>query len=79
MGSSKQIIANMLAAGGITINGGNPWDMQVHNEKLYDRILSDGSIGFGESYMEGWWDCENLDDLFFRIQYHRVDKMVPQI
>ncbi len=78
MGSSKQIIANMLAAGGITINGDNQWDMQVHNEKLYDRILSDGSTGFGESYMAGWWDCENLDDLFFRIQYHRVDKMVPQ-
>jgi cyclopropane-fatty-acyl-phospholipid synthase len=78
MGSSKQIITNMFAAGGITINGDNPWDMQVHNEKLYDRILSGGSIGFGEAYMDGWWDCEQLDDLFFRIQYHRIDKMVPQ-
>jgi cyclopropane-fatty-acyl-phospholipid synthase len=78
MGSSKQIITNMFAAGGITVNGDNPWDIQVHNEKLYDRVLSSGSIGFGESYMDGWWDCENLDDLFFRIQYHRVDKMIPQ-
>jgi cyclopropane-fatty-acyl-phospholipid synthase len=78
MGSSKQIITNMFAAGGITVNGDKPWDMQVHNEKLYDRILSGGSIGFGESYMDGWWDCDNLDDLFFRIQYHRVDNMIPQ-
>jgi cyclopropane-fatty-acyl-phospholipid synthase len=78
MASSKQIITNMFAAGGITLNGDNPWDMQVHNEKLYDRVLSSGSIGFGESYMDGWWDCQQLDDLFFRIQYYRVDKMIPQ-
>jgi cyclopropane-fatty-acyl-phospholipid synthase len=77
MGSSKKIITNMFASGGIAINGTNPWDMQVHNEKLYDRILSGGSIGFGEAYMDGWWDCEALDDLFFRIQYHRVDKQLP--
>jgi len=78
MGSSKQIVANMLAAGGIALNGTNPWDMQVHNQKLYDRILSDGSLGFGEAYMDGWWDCPSLDELFFRIQYHRIDKQIPR-
>jgi cyclopropane-fatty-acyl-phospholipid synthase len=78
MGSSKQIIGNMFAAGGITINGDNPWDIRVHNEKLYDRILGSGSIGLGEAYMESWWDCDLLDDFFFRIQYYRVDKMIPQ-
>jgi cyclopropane-fatty-acyl-phospholipid synthase len=78
MGSSKEIVTNMFAAGGITMNGTNPWDVQVHNPKLYDRLLAGGSLGFGEAYMEGWWDCEALDEFFFRVQYHRVDKMIPR-
>ncbi|SDI36578.1 cyclopropane fatty acyl phospholipid synthase [Mucilaginibacter gossypii] len=78
MGSSKEIVTNMFASGGITVNGNNPWDLQVRNPKLYDRVLAGGSLGFGEAYMEGWWDCEALDEFFFRVQYHRVDKMIPR-
>jgi cyclopropane-fatty-acyl-phospholipid synthase len=78
MGSSKQLVENMFKAGGIIMNGNNPWDPQVHNPKLYDRLLGGGSLGFGEAYMEGWWDCEALDEFFFRVQYHRVDKMIPR-
>jgi cyclopropane-fatty-acyl-phospholipid synthase len=77
MSSSKQIICDMFASGGITVNGDKPWDPQVHNPKLYDRILSGGSLGFGEAYMDGWWDCQALDEFFFRVQYHRVDKKLP--
>src|SRR5690606_3706152 len=75
--SIRQIIFNTFAEVGITINGNNPWDMQVHNTKFYDKILSSGSIGFGEAYMAGWWDCEDLDGFFFRVLYHRVDKKIP--
>ncbi|RYZ27098.1 MAG: cyclopropane fatty acyl phospholipid synthase, partial [Sphingobacteriales bacterium] len=69
--------AQAFAEVGITINGNNPWDMQVHNPRFYDRVLSSGSIGFGESYMDGWWDCKALDEFFFRVLYHRVDKKLP--
>jgi cyclopropane-fatty-acyl-phospholipid synthase len=75
----EKIIRNYFAAAGITINGYKPWDIQVHNPKLYYRVARHGSIGFGEAYMEGWWDCEALDELFFRVQYHRVDKKMPKI
>lgn len=71
-------MSKVFAAGGITMNGTNPWDIQVHNEKLYDRILSAGSIGFGEAYMEGWWDCESIDEMVYRIQHYRLDKMIPR-
>jgi cyclopropane-fatty-acyl-phospholipid synthase len=77
MGAGKKIFSDMLAAGGITIDGNKPWDPQIHNPKLYDRIFSDGSVGFGEAYMEGWWDCDALDEFFFRVMYHRVDKKLP--
>ncbi|MFW5792331.1 MAG: cyclopropane fatty acyl phospholipid synthase, partial [Desulfohalobiaceae bacterium] len=42
-------------------------DIQVHDDKLFQRVLAGGSLAFGESYMDGWWDCERLDQLFERI------------
>ncbi len=52
---------------GVVFNGDKPWDIQVHNPKLYRRILTGGSIGLGESYMDGWWDCEQMDVLFDKV------------
>lgn len=78
MNSIEQIFRKSFAEVGITINGNKPWDMQVHNPKLYNRILSSGSLGFGEAYMEGWWDCEALDEFFFKVLYNRLDKKVPR-
>ncbi len=72
--SIRQIIFDAFAQVGITINGDKPWDIQVHNPKFYDKILVGGSVGFGEAYMAGWWDCEALDEFFFRVLSHLVDK-----
>lgn len=73
----KQILTNAFAEVDITINGDKPWDIQVHTDKLYDAIFSKGSLGFGEAYMIGWWDCEALDEFFFKILYNRIDKKIP--
>jgi cyclopropane-fatty-acyl-phospholipid synthase len=61
MKNSKEIVQDLLKPTQITINGDQPWDIQVHDERLYDRILRDASLGLGESYVEGWWDCEAID------------------
>ncbi len=63
----KQVVEEILAPAGIAINGNRPWDIQIKNENFYRRILKDGSLGLGEAYMEGWWECENLDDFFCKI------------
>jgi len=63
----KSSIQKLLKAADIDVNGSRPWDIQVHNGDLYGRILGQGSLGLGESYMEGWWDCEQLDAFFYRI------------
>lgn len=52
---------------GVQFNGDAPWDIQVNNDAVYARILSQGSLGFGESYMDGEWDCKRLDQLFYRL------------
>ena len=57
----------LFASMGIEVNGRKPWDVQVHDGRFYARVLSMGSLGFGESYMDGWWDCEALDELVTRL------------
>jgi cyclopropane-fatty-acyl-phospholipid synthase len=59
--SSEAFFRNLLAKAGITINGDQPWDLQVREPRAYGRVLRDGSIGFGEAFMEGWLDCERID------------------
>lgn len=50
----------VLSTAGITVNGPEPWDPQVHDVSLYARILSRGMIAVGEGYMDGAWDVPDL-------------------
>ena len=66
----------LLASAGITVDGTRPWDMQIHHPDTLDRVLAQGSLGLGESYMEGWWDCPQLDELVARVLRARLDTRV---
>ena len=66
--NAKETVREILALAGIMLNGEHPWDMQVHDERFYQRVLSHGSLGIGESYMDGWWDALQLDEFFSRVQ-----------
>ncbi len=72
----RRYAAKMLNLAGITINGKQPYDMRVNNENFYRRIFSRGSLGLGESYMDGWWDAPALDEFFFRILQARLDRKI---
>jgi len=63
----RSIVEEALAVGDIQIDGPHPWDIQVHDDRFYQRVLSEDALGLGESYMEGWWDAEALDGFFFRL------------
>lgn len=65
--STKDTIEKLLSKADVTLNGPNPWDIQVHNDAFYDRVFAGGSLAVGESYMDGWWDAEALDELISRI------------
>jgi cyclopropane-fatty-acyl-phospholipid synthase len=67
MASAKQAAERLLAKADIRINGTRPWDIQVHDERLYHRVLSGGRLALGESYMDGWWDVAALDEFFLRV------------
>lgn len=63
----KEIVCRYLGKAGILINGPHPWDIHVHNAAFYKRALLHGSLGIGESYMDGFWSCQAIDNLFYRI------------
>ncbi|PUE62610.1 cyclopropane-fatty-acyl-phospholipid synthase [Limnohabitans sp. 2KL-17] len=68
--------SELLATAGIQVGGGRPWDIRVHHPATFDRILTRGSLGLGESYMDGWWDCDQLDEFITRILRARLDDQV---
>jgi cyclopropane-fatty-acyl-phospholipid synthase len=70
--SAAEVVREALAGAGVTVGGDAPWDIQVHDPRVYDRVLRAGTIGIGESYMEGWWDCQALDQMIERIVRGRL-------
>jgi cyclopropane-fatty-acyl-phospholipid synthase len=68
----------LLSLAGIKINGDDPWDIRVHDPSFYQRVLSQGSLGLGESYMDGWWDCERLDEFFFKLLRSGAESKVKE-
>ena len=64
MADFKGIVQQLLSQAGVEINGSAPWDIQVHNPEFYKRAVKEGTLGLGESYMEGGWSCEAVDQLF---------------
>jgi cyclopropane-fatty-acyl-phospholipid synthase len=76
---AKRQVQNILKLAGIQINGSKPWDIQVHNKRLYSRVLSQGSLGLGESYMDGWWDCSRLDQFFTKVLSAELENKVKPL
>ena len=76
----KTIIRNLLSKADIAINGSHPWDVQVRDDRFYQRVLSEGELGLGESYMDGWWDCEAMDQFFYKALKARLhEKLKPNL
>ena len=63
---AKKIVTQLFSRAGIAVNGDNPWDIRVNDDRFFSRTLR-GSLGFGESYMDCDWDVESIDALFRRI------------
>lgn len=72
----QKIVETILASAGIKINGGDVWDIQVHNDGFFKRAITEGELGVGESYMEGWWDAERVDETISRILRARLDEKI---
>jgi cyclopropane-fatty-acyl-phospholipid synthase len=72
----QEILSALLAKAGITLNGSNPWDIQIHHPDTCKRILRDSNLGLGESYMDGWWDCQAIDQMSDRMLRAQLEREV---
>lgn len=72
------IIEELLSYADIKINGRHPYDIKVYHPEFFQRVLNEGSLGLGESYMDGWWECPRLDMLFERILAAGLEERMPR-
>jgi cyclopropane-fatty-acyl-phospholipid synthase len=75
---SRQIVEQLLARADVRVGGNRPWDIDVRSEAVFDRILAGGSLGLGEAYVDGQWDCGALDEFFHRVLSARLGETVER-
>jgi cyclopropane-fatty-acyl-phospholipid synthase len=80
--TARSVVTELLSRAGIVIDGNSPHDIHVRDERFFARVLRDGSLGMGESYMDGWWDAEAVDqmlDLIVRAKLERQVRTSPKL
>jgi hypothetical protein len=60
----KEQVQKILSLAEISIGVGREWDITVNNDGFYSRVLRHESLGLGESYVDGWWDCPRWISFF---------------
>jgi cyclopropane-fatty-acyl-phospholipid synthase len=72
-------IEHLLSLAGVVLNGNRPWDIHVQNDKFYSTVMRSGSLGLGETYMDGWWDVAQLDEFICRLLKAEIDTKVNSL
>ncbi|MTI31559.1 cyclopropane fatty acyl phospholipid synthase [Xanthovirga aplysinae] len=72
--TAKAALERLLAPADVEINGDRPWDIKVNDVRVYQRVLTKGSLAVGESYMDGWWECDKLEELITRVFRLQIDR-----
>ena len=67
---ARRVVEQLLDGSGVTLNGKAPHDIRVHHPDFFSRVLNHGSLGLGEAYMDGWWECERIDRMVSRLLNH---------
>ena len=63
----KEVICGKFRKAGIDLEKQNISKMRIYDPRFYERVMKQSSLGLGESYMDGWWDAENLDQVIHDI------------
>ncbi|MCA1770523.1 MAG: cyclopropane fatty acyl phospholipid synthase [Halomonas sp.] len=74
--SSHRFVAELFDEADIRINGRRPWDMKLNAHGVIDEALARGNLGLGESYVNGDWDAERLDEFFFHLMRARLPDQI---
>ncbi|MZG57744.1 cyclopropane-fatty-acyl-phospholipid synthase, partial [Photobacterium sp. CAIM 1937] len=72
--ANKAFFSKLLEQADVKINGDRSWDITVHDDQLFDNILTKGTIAFGEGYMDNLWDCERIDILISKLLRSHIEE-----
>jgi cyclopropane-fatty-acyl-phospholipid synthase len=73
---AERAVRRLLESADIQVGGNRPHDIQVHDQAFYRRVLRDGRLGVGESYMDGQWDSPAVDEFIAKLLLARVNERV---
>lgn len=65
--SARDQLSALLMRADVILDGTRPWDIHVRDPRMYRRVVLHGLLGAGESYSEGWWECNALDEMVTRV------------
>jgi len=90
----KYIIKKKFANGDVNIlhlddvkkgdtKGPKPYDIIVNDNRFFRALAKNVTLGFGESYMNGWFDCNDICEMATRFQRHNSlplpDKIIHRL
>ena len=67
MGIIRDRAIEVFRKADVVVGGKRPWDIRVYNDKFYFNLLFHGTLALGESYVDGWWDCEDIEQFVYRL------------
>jgi cyclopropane-fatty-acyl-phospholipid synthase len=65
--SAPTFALELLERADVPLNGPEPWSLRVHDARLWQRVIAQRQLGLGEAYMDGWWDCDQIDEMLTRL------------
>ncbi|MCG8571009.1 MAG: cyclopropane fatty acyl phospholipid synthase [Spirochaetes bacterium] len=71
-----KLCEEIFGQAGISINGNQPFDIHIKNQDFYQRVLAQSAMGLGESYMDGWWDCNSIDQFIEHLLKINIESVV---
>lgn len=74
---ARAAVESLLEGTQVALDGPNPWDIQVRDPGFFRRVLAAGSLGVGEAYMDGQWECERLDQMLYRVFRAAAEQRLP--
>jgi cyclopropane-fatty-acyl-phospholipid synthase len=75
----QERVSSLLEQCGVRIDGDAPWDIHINNPDFFSRVIAHGSLGLGESYMDGWWDTPKLDEFLYRLLAAHIDESTGRL
>lgn len=75
----RESILRRLHAADVVPDRGKPWDPVVHHPRFWRRVALYGSLGLGESYMDGDWDVKSVDEFIAKVAQGGLDQHIDGV